>query len=269
MKKISLLFFVLLLTLSLAACGSSSNEGTLKVGATPVPHAEILEFVKPLLEKEGVTLEIVVYQDYVQPNIQLSEGEIAANYFQHVPYFESFTTERGITNLTNLISVHIEPMGIYSKKVTDLANLENGAKVAIPNDPSNSGRALALLEKAGLLKLKEGVGVKGTIHDIVDNPKNLDVQLLDAAMLARTLEDFGISIINTNYALEAGLNPTADSLFIEGSDSPYANTLTVRTEDKENEQIQKLVKVLGSEEVKKFIEEKYNGAVVPAFSELQ
>lgn len=265
MKKIFLVLIISALSLSLVACGSDSQEETLKVGATAVPHAEILEAVKPLLEKEGIKLEVIVYQDYVQPNVHLAEGEIDANYFQHVPYFESFTNERGIENLSNLVKVHIEPLGIYSKKIDDLDKIEDGAKVSIPNDPSNMGRALVLLEKAGLITLKDGVGIKGTIQDIASNPKNLDVIALDAAMLPRSLEDVGISVINTNFALQANLNPVNDSLYIEGSDSPYANILVIRTEDKDNENIKKLAEVLTSAEIKQFIEEKYNGAVIPAF----
>lgn len=265
MKKLFLLFIIAVLSLSLVACGSDSKEDILKVGATAVPHAEILEEIKPILAEEGIVLEVVVYQDYVQPNIQLSEGELDANYFQHVPYFESFTGERGIDNLTNIIKVHIEPMGIYSQKIDDLAKLQDGATVAIPNDPSNGGRSLALLAKAGLIKLEAGTGVKGTIQDIIENPKNLEVVPLDAAMLPRSLEDVDLSVINTNYALQANLNPVEDSLFIENSDSPYANVLTIRTEDQEKESIKKLAEALTSPAVKKFIEEKYNGAVVPAF----
>jgi len=281
MKKLFVLLMIAVLSFGLVACGNSSdqspanNDGasgeqqaeqvTLKVGASPVPHVEILEVVKPLLAEQGVNLEIVPYQDYVQPNIQLSEGEIDANFFQHVPYFESFTQERGIDNLTNLVKVHIEPMGIYSRKIDDLAKLEDGSKISIPNDPSNMGRSLALLENAGLIKLTEGVGVKGTIQDIEENPKNLELVTLDAAMLPRSLDDVTISVINTNFALQAELNPSKDALFIESSDSPYANVLTIRTEDKDKEAIQKLAQVLTSDEIRTFIEEKYQGAIVPAF----
>ncbi|OEF99405.1 methionine ABC transporter substrate-binding protein [Vulcanibacillus modesticaldus] len=277
MKKLILILTIVVLSLSLVACNSSEVDSTdenqetktelikLKVGATAIPHAEILEEIKPLLKEQGIDLEIIVYQDYVQPNIQLAEGELDANYFQHIPYFESFTKERGINNLTNIVKVHLEPIGIYSSKIDDLSKLKDGAYVAIPNDPSNMGRSLALLEKAGLIKLEEGVGIKGTINDIVENPKNLEIILLDAAMLPRSLDDVDISVINTNYALQANLNPVNDSLFIEGSDSPYANVLTIRTEDKEKESIKKLAEILNSDTVKQFIEQKYNGAILPAF----
>lgn len=273
MKKLFLLSIIFVLSLSLVACGATEEATTdeqeelvtIKIGATAVPHAEILEVVKPILAKDGFNLEVIVYQDYVQPNIHLSEGEIDANYFQHLPYFESFTSERSIDNLTNVLNVHIEPMGIYSSKVKDLTELEVGATVSIPNDPSNMGRALALLEKTGLIVLQEGVGVKGTVQDIVENPKNLKIVPLEAPMLPRSLEDVELSVINTNYALQADLNPTTDALVIEDADSPYANVLTIRTEDENNEGIQKLVKALSSEEVKKFIENKYQGAIVPVF----
>lgn len=273
MKKLFILSIIFVLSLSLVACGANEEATaevqqesvTLKVGATAVPHAEILEVVKLILAEDGINLEIVVYQDYVQPNIHLSEGEINANYFQHIPYFESFTSDRGITNLTNALKVHIEPMGIYSLSLRELSELADGATVSIPNDPSNMGRALALLEKEGLITLQDGVGVKGTVKDIVENPKNLKIVPLEAPMLPRSLEDVDISVINTNYALQADLNPTTDALVIEDADSPYANVLTIRTEDENDEAIQKLIKALTSEEVKKFIEDKYQGAVVPTF----
>ncbi len=270
MKKIVLVVLIAIISIGFAACGTQSSGTnssvvTLKVGATSVPHAEILREIKSDLEKEGVHLEIVEYDDYVQPNIQLADGEIDANYFQHIPYFESFTKERGITNLTYIAKIHIEPMGIYSKKIKDLSELKNGARVSIPNDPSNMGRALALLENAGLIKLKDGTSIKGTIQDIVENKKNLKITPLNAPMLPRSLEDVDISVINTNFALQGNLNPTKDALVIEDSNSPYANILAVRKEDKDKESIKKLAKALTSEKVRKFIEDKYKGAIVPAF----
>jgi len=272
MKKY-LLLIIVVLSLVLTACSNTTTEVatensdqpvTLKVGATSIPHAEILEELKPTLEKQGIILEIVVYQDYVLPNTDLAEKQIDANYFQHVPYLESFSSERGL-DLTYIAKVHIEPMGVYSNKYASLEELPEGAIVAIPNNPSGVGRSLALLEKAGLLKLKAGVGVNGTVQDIVENSRKLEIKELDAAILPRTLEDVAISVINTNYALEANLNPVKDALFIEDADSPYANVLAVRTEDKENPLLNKLAEVLTSQEVKDFIEKKYDGAVVPAF----
>lgn len=273
MRKLAVLILSLLaLTLLFAGCGGSDKKEanntaaktTLKVAATPVPHAEILQVVKPMLEKEGIDLQIIEMNDYVRPNMAVAEKELDANFFQHTPYLEKFSTEHNL-QLANVAGVHIEPMGIYSKKIKSLNELADGAQVAIPNDPTNGGRALALLEKAGVLKLKDGVGINATAKDIVDNPKNLKVTELEAPQLPRALDDVAIAVINTNYALEAKLVPTKDALFIEQKDSPYVNILVVRKGDENRPEIQKLVKALTSEEVKKFINDKYQGAVVPAF----
>ncbi|MBP2651009.1 MAG: transporter substrate-binding protein [Firmicutes bacterium] len=251
-----------------AGCGTNSQQQsgaavTLKVGATPVPHAEILEFIKPLLAKEGVNLEIVQFTDYVQPNLALDKGELAANFFQHMPYLETFNKDRNL-NLVAIAKVHIEPIGVYSQKITNLDQLKTGDTIAIPNDPTNGGRALALLEKASLIKLKDGVGVKGTVQDIVSNPKELKIKTLDAAQLPRALPDITAAVINTNYALEAKLNPAKDAIFIEDKDSPYANILVVKPDQANDPALQKLAKVLTSPEVKKFIEDKYQGSILPA-----
>ena len=287
LKRLFLGIILLVLMLALAACGTAAPNGsqdqsnqsnagqakdtnepvTLKVGATAVPHAEILEdVVKPALEKEGIQLEVVVYEDYVQPNLNLQDKEIDANYFQHIPYLEKMSSEKNL-NLVPLVGVHIEPMGIYSKKIKSLDELKEGATVTIPDDPTNGGRALFLLQKAGLLKLKENAGIEATVNDIAENPKKLNIKTLEAAMLPRTLEDADIAVINTNYALQADLVPTEDALAIEESDSPYVNVLVVRKEDKDNENLRKLAKALTSDEVKAYIEEKYKGSVVPAFRE--
>jgi len=262
---------LLVLSLALGGCTSKSapdktsdRETVLKVGATPVPHAEILNFIKPKLEKEGIKLEVIEFTDYVKPNLALNEKEIDANFFQHVPYMESFARERGI-DMISVGKVHVEPLGLYSKKLESIDDLGDGAVIAIPNDPTNEGRALILLEANGIIKLSEEAGLEATEKDIVENPKNIVFKPIDAAQLPRTLEDVDASIINTNYALEAKLNPTKDALIVEGSESPYANVVTVRPEDKDNENIKKLVEALQSEDVKKFIEEKYKGAIVPAF----
>lgn len=247
-----------------AATGSAPEKVVLKVGATPVPHAEILNVVKPLLEKEGIDLQIQEFTDYVQPNEALASGQLDANFFQHVPYLEDFAAKRNLP-LTYTVKVHIEPMGVYSKKVTKLDDVAAGAVVAIPNDATNGGRALAVLAKAGLITLKDGVGVTATVKDITANSKNLKITELDAAQLPRSLDDVALAVINSNFAMEAGLVPTKDSLFIESSDSPYANVLAVRKGDEQKDAIVKLGKALTSPEVKKFIEEKYQGAVVPAF----
>lgn len=258
--------------LLIAGCGGSDKKAAapqdgkkvvLKVGATPVPHAEILNFVKPQLAKEGVDLQVVEFTDYVKPNLSLSDKELDANYFQHIPYLEKFSKDRNL-KLAVLVKVHIEPMGVYSHKIKDLKDLKEGAKVGIPNDPTNGGRALVLLEKAGLLKLKEGKGIAATKQDVVSNPKNLKIVVAEAAMLPRSLEDCDIAVINSNFAMEAKLNPAKDSLFTE-KDSPYANVVAVREGDEKRPELQKLAKALTSPEVKKFIEDKYKGAVLPAF----
>ncbi|WP_040712714.1 MetQ/NlpA family ABC transporter substrate-binding protein [Paenibacillus curdlanolyticus] len=280
-KALALLMLTVVLALSLVACGNkdedqNEDEGkteqgaggtaavTLKVGATPVPHAEILKEVQPILKEQGVNLEIVEFNDYVQPNVQVYEKQLDANFFQHTPYLDQFNKDKGY-DLVKVTGVHIEPLGAYSKTLKKLDELGDGAKVAIPNDPSNGGRALSLLEKNGLLKLKEGVGVSATIGDITDNPKKLKVTELEAATLPRVLDEVDLGIINTNYALEAGLVPTTDALFLEGKDSPYVNILVSRPDDKDSEAMKKLAEALNSDKVRTFIEQKYKGAVVPAF----
>ena len=260
MKKV-LLFTALAaaLTAGLAQAGEK-----LVVAATPVPHAEILELIKPTLAKEGVDLEIKVFTDYVQPNVQVDQKRLDANYFQTLPYLNSFNEGKG-TNLVTVIGVHVEPFGGYSKKVKTLAELKDGATIAIPNEGSNSGRALILLQKAGLIELKDPKNITATPIDIVKNPKKLKFRELEAALLPRALDDVDLALINTNYAMEAKLNPTKDALFIEGADSPYVNFLVARPDNKDSVAIQKLAKALTSPEVKAFIEKKYSGAVLPAF----
>ncbi|MBB2944179.1 D-methionine transport system substrate-binding protein [Actinoplanes lutulentus] len=258
------------LVLGLAACGSSDDSAaagdTLKIGVSPVPHGEILKYVADnLAAAEGLKLEIVEFNDYIQPNVALSEKQIDANYFQHIPYLEEEVAAKGYT-FTALKPVHIEPLGVYSKTVKTIADVPDGGVVAIPNDPSNSGRALSLLAKNGLLTLKDGVGVKATEKDITANPKNLQFKALEAAQLPRSLEDTAISVINGNYAIETGLKPSTDALALEaGDDNPYANLVVVRTGDETSEKIVKLEKLLHSAEVKKFIEDKYQGSVLAAF----
>ena len=272
MKK--LLALVLAVTaFALAGCGGSADkpadnakaEKVVKVGASPVPHAEILEAIRPELEKEGVKLEIVEFNDYVQPNIATNDKEIDANFFQHEPYLKNFVEEHPELKLVNVLGVHIEPMGVYSRKIKKLDELSDGASVAIPNDPTNGGRSLLLLVKAGLLKLREGAGTNPTVHDITENKKNLKFQEVEAAQVPRTLDDVDAAVINTNYAMQANLVPTKDALFMEDSTSPYVNIVAVRTGDEKRPEIQALMKALRSEEVKKFIDEKYKGAIVPAF----
>ncbi|MWV14896.1 methionine ABC transporter substrate-binding protein [Pseudomonas sp. L-22-4S-12] len=237
---------------------------TLRVAATAVPHSEILEFVKPALAKDGVDLQVKVFTDYVQPNVQVAEERLDANFFQHQPYLDEFNASRG-TKLVSIAGVHVEPFGAYSSKIKTLAELPQGAQVVIPNDATNGGRALLLLQKAGVIKLKDGAGITATVKDIAENPKAIKVRELEAATLPRVLAQVDLALINTNYALEAGLNPTKDALVIEGSDSPYVNILVVREASKNDAALQKLAKALHSAEVKTFIADKYKGAVVPAF----
>ena len=260
MKKV-LLFTALAaaLTAGLAQAGEK-----LVVAATPVPHAEILELIKPTLAKEGVDLEIKVFTDYVQPNVQVAEKHLDANYFQTLPYLESFNKGKG-TNLITVVGVHVEPFGGYSKKIINLSELKDGATIAIPNEGSNSGRALILLQKAGLIELKDPTNAVSTPKDIAKNPHNFKFKELESALLPRVLDQVDLDMINTNYALEAGLNPATDALIIEGADSPYVNFLVARPDNKDSVAIQKLAKALTSPEVKAFIAEKYKGAVLPAF----
>ena len=275
MKGKFLAAMTLAMSLVFTGCGGGDNAGgdkpaansetTLKIGATPAPHAEILEQIKPDLKEQGINLEIVEFNDYVQPNIALNDKELDANFFQHEPYLNDFVKEHKDLKLKNVGGVHVEPMGVYSKKIKDLKELADGATVSIPNDPTNGGRALLLLQKADLLKLKDGVKETATVQDIAENPKNLVIQEVEAAQLPRTLEDVDISIINTNFALNAELNPMKDALFIEDKDSPYVNIITVRDGDENREDIQKLLTTIKSDKVKKFIEDKYQGAIVPAF----
>jgi D-methionine transport system substrate-binding protein len=236
----------------------------LSVAATPVPHAEILEFVKPQLAEQGVELDVKVFTDYVQPNIQVDQKRMDANFFQHQPYLDEFNDGRG-TDLVTVTGVHVEPFGAYSSKIESLDDLKDGAVVAIPNDPTNGGRALLLLQKAGLITLKDESKITATPRDIAENPKNLDFKELEAATLPRILNQVDMALINTNYALEAGLNPTEDALVIEGSDSPYVNILVARPDNKDSDAMKKLAAALNSEDVREFILTNYEGAVVPAF----
>jgi len=262
-------------SLLISGCGSSTNNASssgagsskaevLKVAANPVPHAEILNQIKPLLAKEGVDLQVIEFTDYIQPNMALSSKEVDANFFANVPYQNNFNKDHG-TNFVCFAPVHIEPLAIYSQKIKDLKDLPNGAKVAIPSDPTNSARALLLLQSAGLVTLKDPTGLTNTPFDVTSNPKNIQITELEAAQIPRSIQDLDAAVINANYALPAGLNPTKDGLFVEKADSPYANLLSVNPGDENKPAIQKLAKALQSPEVKKFIEEHYKGAIIPAF----
>lgn len=243
---------------------TAAQAETLTVAVNPVPHAEILEFIKPQLAKEGVDLQIKVFTDYVQPNLQVAQKRLDANFFQHQPYLDEFNKSRG-TDLVTVAQVHVEPFGIYSQKIKKLDEVREGAVVAIPSDATNGGRALLLLEKAGLIKLKDSANILATPKDIAENPKKLKFKELEAATLPRVLNQVDLALINTNYALEAKLNPTQDALLLEGKESPYANILVARPDNKDSDAVQKLAKALNTPAVKQFIEEKYKGAVVPAF----
>ena len=251
---------------------SPATHGFVRVAAaTPVvypadPKANADEHIR-LLEQaaeQGVDLKVKVFTDYVQPNIQVSEKRLDANFFQHQPYLDEFNKSRG-TELVSVAGVHVEPFGAYSSQHKSLADLPQGANVVIPNDATNGGRALLLLQKAGVITLKPEAGILATPKDIVENPKAIKVRELEAATLPRVLTQVDLALINTNYALEAKLNPTEDALFIEGNDSPYVNILVARPDNKDSAAMQKLIEALHSEEVKQFINEKYKGAVVPAF----
>jgi D-methionine transport system substrate-binding protein len=247
-----------------AVAAFSAHADTLTVAATPVPHAEILEFVKPALAKEGVDLKVKVFTDYIQPNVQVAEKRLDANFFQHQPYLDEFNKAKG-TDLVAVTGVHLEPLGAYSSKYKKLEDLPGGATVVIPNDATNGGRALLLLAKSGLITLKDPTNILSTVKDITANSKDLKFRELEAATIPRVLTQVDLALINTNYALEAKLDPSKDALVIEGSDSPYVNILVARPDDKDSEDMKKLVAALHSPEVKAFIIEKYKGAVVPAF----
>ena len=254
------------IALAAAALGANAADAVLKVAATAVPHAEILNFVKPQLKAQGVDLQVKEFSDYVQPNIAVEDKQLDVNFFQHQPYLDSFNKDRK----TSLVAVpdgkvHVEPFGAYSSKIKNIKDLKDGASVAIPNDPSNGGRALILLAKQGLIELKDPKSLTPTPLDVDKNPKKLKFRELEAPLLPRALNDVDLALINTNYAIEAKLNPTQDALFIEGADSPYTNIVVSRTDRAQDPTIAKLIKALHTPEVKKFIQDKYKGAVVPAF----
>lgn len=250
----------------LTGCGSSSTDDkTIKVAATAVPHAEILEQAKPILAEQGYTLEVQVFEDYVQPNEVVEAGDFDANYFQHIPYLESFNEEKG-THLVNAGGIHYEPFGLYPGNETDLAKMQD-ATIAVPNDTTNEARALLLLQDNGYLTLKDGVGLTATKNDIVDNPYNIEIVELEAAQIPRTLQDVSFGIMNGNYAMEAGYTVANDALLYESADSDaaatYVNIIAVKEGNEDSEKIQALVNVLKSDAIKDFINENYNGGVIP------
>ena len=276
MKRKSILSFLLIgaLAIGVGGCGtktdnagSAAEDKTITIGVSPVPHKEIVEQIVPDLEAEGYTVKVVEFTDYVTPNTALAEGELDANYFQHISYLNETNESKGL-DLAYTAAIHLEPLAAYSKTITDLKDLKDGATVAVPNDPSNEARALRLLEKAGLIKLGDGELV--TPKDITENTKNLKFEELEAAQLPRVLEEVDIAVINGNYALEAGLKPSEQGLAVEDADAEaakdYRNILAVKKGNEESEKIQALTKALTSDKVKNFIEEKYSdGTVIPAF----
>lgn len=246
---------------------SSGELQKIVVGASPAPHAEILKAANDVLKEKGYELEIKEYVDYIQPNLALESGDLDANYFQHLPYLESFNKENG-TNLVSAGAIHYEPFGIYAGKTTSLDELQDGATIAVPNDTTNEARALLLLEAQGLIKLKEDAGLTATKNDIVENPKNLQLYEVEAAQLPRVIGDVDVAVINGNYAIEAGYK-VSDALAVEASDSlaatTYGNVVAVRAGEENDPAIQALIEALTSDEVKAFIESTYDGAVVPLF----
>ena len=295
MKKLISATLAATLALSLAACGSSASSTeaastestaasteaaestaetselagtTLKVAASPTPHAEILNVAKDILAEQGITLEVVEFSDYVQPNLVTESGEVDANYFQHTPYLESFNEENG-THLVSVGAIHYEPFGIYPGKSNDLANIADGATIAVPNDTTNEARALQLLAAQGLITVRDGAGLTATINDITDNPHNLQIKEIEAAQLPRTVQDVDFAVINGNYAMEAGFSVGKDALATEDASSEaaqtYANVLVVKEGNENNPAIQALLKALQSDEVKNYIDQTYDGAVVAIF----
>ncbi len=267
-KKTLALTLALVLALVLAACGGNSGgDKTIKVGATPAPHAEILEIAKDLMAKDGYTLEIVEYNDYIQPNNSVEDGSLLANYFQHITYMNDFNQSSG-THLVNAAGIHYEPFGLYAGKTASLSELADGAQIAVPNDATNEARALLLLEQEGLIKLNDGVGLNATKSDIAENPHNYEIVELEASQLPARLQDVDAAVINGNYAIDAGLK-VSDALAVEAADGAaaeaYVNVVAVKQGSENNEAVKALVKALQSDEVRTFIESTYDGAVVPLF----
>lgn len=276
MKKRSILSIVLagVVTFGLVGCGntsstvsaSSKDDKVIRIGVTPKPHEEIVNVAKPLLEKEGYKVEITEFNDYVQPNTAVQEGELDANYFQHLPYLKEQNASQGY-DLVSVAAIHLEPMGLYSHKIKSLGELKDGATIAIPNDATNEARALRLLETNGLIKVAAGDLV--TPKDITENPKNLKFTELEAAAIPRAVDDVDAAVINGNYALEANFNPSKDAIIIEDKDSdaakPYANIIAVKAGNENEQKIKDLVKAMTSPEVKDFINKEYKGSVIPVF----
>ena len=245
---------------------ADAEKGTIKVAASATPHAEILEEAKPILEKEGWDLEVTVFDDYVQPNLVVESGDFDANYFQHIPYLDNFNEEQG-THLVNAGGIHYEPFGIYPGTKKTLDDLEDGDTIAVPNDTTNEARALLLLQDNGVITLKDGAGLEATVKDIEENPKNIQIEELEAAQVSRVKDEVAFVVLNGNYALQAGYSVSKDSIAHETSDSEaaktYVNVIAVKEGNEDNEAVKALVDVLKSDEIKDYINETYDGAVVP------
>ena len=268
MKKLSAIVLTLALSLGLVACGGgeAESDNTITIGANPSPHAEILEFVQPLLEEKGYKLEIVEFTDYVQPNVAVDSGDLDANFFQHTPYLEEFNESRG-TDLVKVAPVHFEPLGVYPGKTKSLDELKDGAVIAVPNDATNEARALLILEDLGIIKLTEGVGLNATVLDIEENPHNVEIKEIEAVQETNILPDVDFAVINGNYAVSAGI---LDTLLVgESKDgeapATYANVIAVKAGHENDEGIKALVEVITSDEVRNFINEEYEGLFVPVF----
>lgn len=283
MKKLLALLLALTMVLALAACGSSSSGTadtaaesadsdlagtTIRIAASPTPHAEILAVAKEILAEQGITLEIIEYTDYVQPNLVVDSGEVDANYFQHTPYLNQFNEENG-TDVVSAALVHYEPFGIFAGKTAAIDALAEGAKISIPNDATNGARALLLLAQEGIISLADGAGIEATVYDIVENPLNVEIVEMEAAQLTLSLGDVDLAVINGNYALEAGLNPATDALAIEDASGDaaqyFANLIGVKAGRENDPSILALVDAVRSDAVRDFINETYDGAVVPIF----
>lgn len=264
-RIITAVFAVVLAAGALTGCGSKDDK-TITAAATEVPHAEILEAAKPMLEEQGWKLEVKVFNDYVQPNEVVEAGDFDCNFFQHKPYLDSFNAEKG-TKLVSVGGIHYEPLGIYGGKESDLANISEGAEIAVPNDTTNEARALLLLQDNGIITLKEGAGIEATKNDIAENPHNIEIVELEAAQVARVIDEMAFVILNGNYALQAGLNAQTDAIAYETADSQaaktYVNVLVVKEGNENNEGVKALAEVLKSDEMTSFINEKYQGSVVP------
>lgn len=270
MKRSMSFTIIIALFLLIVFTGCSTNNSSeddtvqIKIGASPVPHAEILNEVKPLLEEKGIKIEIIEFTDYIQPNIALDEGQLDYNFFQHEQYLDTFAAEHDL-DIIGGVKVHVEPMGLYSKSISSLEEIKDGETIAIPNDPTNGGRALLLLQENGLIQLKDNAGLEATDKDILTNPKNLQFTSMESAQLPRTLDDVDAAVINTNYALEADLNPTEDAIIMENENSPYLNLIAVRKGEENSDVTKALEEALTSDTIREFIRAKYKGAILPVF----